>query len=161
MKQRGKRRNSFWCLAWYVAPKVSLKTNLAMNQCYITGVLVAAAWTHKGWHERRRRRVCSLPLGECFSVLLSSPKHTQLWWWADGCLGWCMPLLISCCQRWQEVIWWCSPIEKSSEPLTDSDISQRRMLSGSFGRINTSRKIWLYNNVDEIFCSSGHCFYWL
>lgn len=49
--------------------------------------------------------------------------------------------------------------KKSSEPLTDSDISQRRMLSGSFGRINTSRKIWLYNNVDEIFCSSGHCFY--
>lgn len=112
MKQRGKRRNGFWCLAWYVAPKVSLKTNLAMNQCYITGVLVAAAWAHKGWHERRRRRVCSLPLGECFSVLLSSPKHTQLWWWADGCLCWCMPLLISCCQRWQEVIWWCSPIEK-------------------------------------------------
>lgn len=103
---------SLWCLTWYVAPKVSMKTTLAMNQHYITGVPVATARTHKGWHERRRQRVCSLPIGECFSRLLSWPKHTQLWWlsrWLPGLLNAFVPRMISCCQRWQEVIWWCCP----------------------------------------------------
>lgn len=78
----------------------------------ITGVLVAAARTHKGWCERRRQRVCSLPLGECFSELLSRPKHTQLWWlssWMPWLMHAFVPQRVSHCQRWQVVIWWCCP----------------------------------------------------
>lgn len=103
---------NLWCLTWYVAPKVSMKTNLAMNQCYNAGVPVAAAQNHKGWHEQRRQRVCSLPLGECFSEFLSRPKHTQLWWlsrWLPRPMHAFVPRRISCCQRWQEVMWWCCP----------------------------------------------------
>ena len=101
-----------WCPAWYVALKVSMKTTLAMDQFYITEVPVAASRPLRGWHERRRQRVCSLPHGECFSELLSRPKHTQLWWlsrWLPELRHVFVPWRISCCQRWQEVIWWCCP----------------------------------------------------
>lgn len=61
----------------------------------------------KSWHEWRRQRVCSLPLGDCFSDLLTGPKHTHLWWLSrclPGLMHASVPALISCCQRWQEVI---------------------------------------------------------
>lgn len=130
-----------------------MKSHLAMNQCCITGVLVAAARTHKGWHEQRRQRVCSLPLGECFTELAKTHSAVVVSRWLPGLMHAFVPRLISCCQRWQEVIWWCS---LSSGPLTDSDKSGKRC----FLPLIWIDKHWALLKLGLFFSSFGHSVYW-
>lgn len=149
-------------MSWHVVPKVSMKTTMAMNQCYITVFVVAADWTSKGWHERRRQRVCSLPFGESFSELLSRPKHTQLWW-----LSICMPL----CLDWFPVPAsthrnWSGDAALGQGPLTDSDNPGNRMVFGRWSTLTRNKHLKEKSQLLQLgcYCNSfgqSFCFFLL